>query len=942
MKFNKTLKTTTLLTLAILFSSLRLPAQQLPTSPDQLSQAIRHRQQMRAASIFKNYPVRNVGPIVMGGRVTDLAVNEDHPSTFYVAYASGGVFKTTNRGNTMKPIFDNQGSLTIGDIALSRADNDVIWVGTGEKNSSRSSYAGAGVYRSTDGGQSWEFAGLRGSQHIARIVTHPTNPDIAWAASMGALYTHNSERGVYKTTDGGKTWKKTLFVNDSTGVIDLVIHPNNPQILWASTWERERKAWNFKEDGVGSAIWKSTDGGETWHKSVKGFPQGKYVGRIGLDVSRSNPDILYAVLDNQKETRKEKEKEQDELTAADFVDMKVKTFLELEDKKIDDFLRHNGFPKKYNAERVKQEIQDGQYKPKALAEYLGDANEALFDTNVKGLEVYRSDDGGDSWKLMNTYEFDNVYFTYGYYFGEVRVNPQNPDQIYVFGVPFLRSDDAGKSWKELALNQDVHVDHHAMWIDPQHPDHLLLGNDGGVYESYDQGLNFISHNTVAVGQFYSVAVDMEEPYNIYGGLQDNGVFYGSSQNDPENGPSWKRLLGGDGMHVAVNPKNPDWVYTGFQFGHYYRIERSRDQTTPIQPKPDIGQPRYRFNWNTPVNMSHHNPDILYMGSQKIHRTMDRGDNWEELSDDLTEDLHGDGNVPYSTITTIAESPLEFNVIWAGTDDGNIYVSRDAGTNWQLVSESLPNRWISEIHASNHDPAKAYVTLTGYRRDEFRIYVYKTTDYGQTWTSIKGNLPEEPANVVEEDPKVPGLLYLGTDGGTYMSFNDGKKWQLINGLPNVPAYDMLVHPRDNELVVGTHGRSVYVIDVKPLQQLAGKTDTPLMAFSADPVGYSERWGQRSARFRDINEPEVQWLYYLGSGNRNNSREVTITVKNDKDETVYDWTEQGKYGFNRASWNLQIAEKQSDEGKTVREYLKQGTYTIEFKTGKVSDHVEFEIK
>ncbi|MDX1672744.1 MAG: hypothetical protein R3211_10415, partial [Balneolaceae bacterium] len=676
------------------------------TTEDERAASIEQRHQMRSNSIFLDYPVRNVGPVVMSGRITDIAVDPDRPSNFFVAYASGGVFKTTNSGNSMEPIFDHQGALTIGDIALSRADKNILWVGTGENNSSRSSYAGTGIYRSDDGGKTWNHVGLTGSQHIGRIITHPTNPDIAWVASLGPLYSMNDVRGIYKTTDRGKTWTRTLVPADSTGVIDLVIHPDNPNKLWASTWQRFRQAWNFKEAGEGSGIYMSNDGGVSWQKSMKGFPGGKDVGRIGLDVSRSNPNILYAVLDNQTITKTEVEEDEDQLQQADFVEMTVEEFLELSNEKLNNFLRRNNFPEKYNAQRIKNEVQEGIYEPKALAEYLGDANEALFETEVTGAQVYRSANGGKSWKKVNSYNLEGVYYTYGYYFGEVRVSPTNPDEVYIMGVPILKSTDGGKTWKEIADEQPVHVDHHALWIDPADDDHLLLGNDGGLYESHDGGINFIHHNVVPVGQFYTVAVDMEKPYNIYGGLQDNGVFTGSSRDDPYDSRHWERIFGGDGMHVAVHPENSDIIYTGFQFGNYFRIDQGENETKRITPKHDIGDARYRYNWNTPVNMSHHNPQIIYFGSQKLLRSLDEGKSWTEISPDLTHNLPS-GNVPYSTLTTIGESPLKFNVIWAGTDDGNVQVTRDGGASWSLVSDDLPQRrWISEVHPSHHDPATA--------------------------------------------------------------------------------------------------------------------------------------------------------------------------------------------------------------------------------------------
>jgi len=937
------MRTTLVLTLILAFlGSFPLHAQQInipATSSEARARSFQHRQQMRQNSIFKEYPVRNAGPVITGGRVTDVAVQTDQPRIFYVGFASGGVFKTENSGNTMKPIFDHAGgTLTIGDIAISKADKNILWVGTGEKNSSRSSYAGAGVYKSMDGGKTWQFMGLRGSQHIGKIVTHPTNPDIAWVASMGPLYSMNDVRGVYKTTDGGQSWEKTLIPPDSTGVIDLVIDPQNPNKLWATTWQRYRQAWDFKEAGPGSAIYASTDGGETWHKSMKGFPKGHYIGRIGIDVSQSNPNILYAFLDNQKETKTRKEKKKDELTQADFLKMSRDDFLKLDNDKLNKFLHSNRFPKKYTAESVKQDVQQGKYDPKALADYLGDANESLFNTSIKGAQVFRSTDGGQSWNEVNSYKLEQLIYTYGYYFGEVHISPTNPDVVYIMGVPMLKSTDGGKTWKPMAENQRVHVDHHTMWIDPSDSQHLLLGNDGGLYESHDGGENFIHHNVVPVGQFYNVAVDMEKPYNIYGGLQDNGVFMGSSEGTPNDGNPWKRILGGDGMHVVVDPTNSNLVYTGFQFGNYFRVDRSNHSTKRITPKANIGEDRYRFNWNTPIEMSNHNPDILYFGSQQVHRSLDQGKTWATISPDLTKDLPN-GDVPYSTITTISESPIDFSVIWAGTDDGNIQVSRNGGHTWDLVSEDLPKRrWVSKVQASPFDPGTAYVSLNGYRFDEFKTYLYKTTDYGNSWQSIKGNLPENVANVIVQDPKIPSLLYAGLDPGTYVSFNDGNQWFLVNGIPNVPAYDMVVHPRDYDLVVGTHGRSVYIMDVNPLHTVAKHMDQTILALKTNGIHYSDRWGQRSVPYRKVFEPEVKWMYWVGDKNAKDQT-ISIVVKDKDGKTVKELSDKANYGFNTFTWNLLIKEGKNDKAGT---YLSPGTYTIIYNVNGSSDDTTFEVR
>ena len=927
------------LLLIVLFTNLSFAAakaQITATTSQQLEESISHRASLKDRSIFKNYPIRSVGPTVMSGRVADIAVHPDNSRIYYVGYASGGVFKTTNSGNTIEPVFDHQGALTVGDLAISRANPNVIWVGTGENNSSRSTYAGAGVYKSTDAGKSWEFSGLRHSQHIGRIVTHPTNENIAWVASIGALYTANEERGVFKTTDGGKTWDRTLFVNDSTGVIDLVIHPTDPNTLWAASWERDRKAWDFKEGGEGSAIYKSTDGGETWEKAVKGLPQGDFVGRIGLDISLSNPNVLYAIVDNQFETREELVENTNRYSQTTFTDISDSDFAKLDDKKLDQYLRNNGFPAKYTAKRVKEDVANNVYKPVALAEFLGDANAALFNTNIEGAEIYKSTNGGSSWKKVNSYGLDGVYNTYGYYFGQIRVDPNDPETIYIWGVPFLKSTDGGRTWKPKAENQPVHVDHHALWINPNDSEHLLLGNDGGLYESHDGGTNFIHHNVTSVGQFYAVSVDMEQPYNIYGGLQDNGTFYGSSRTVPNRSAEWERLFGGDGMHVYPDTRNPQTVYVGFQYGNYFRLDRDKNETTRITPRHDVGEDRYRYNWNAPIALSHHNQDIVYFGSQRLSRSLDRGNTWQAISPDLTHNLPN-GDVPYSTLTTIAESPLKFDVIWTGSDDGRVHITRNGGNTWADVTEGLPERrWISEVHASKYDEATAYVSLNGFRNDEFKTHIYKTTDYGRTWSSISGNLPDEVVNVILQDPINPNILYAGLDHGTYVSFNDGGEWHYLSTLPNVATYDLVVHPRDLELVIGTHGRSIWVMDVKPLHVVANNLNDGVIAFQPSPIRYSPAWGRQNVQYREAFLPNVEFMYFLGDNKTNQS--VTISVMDKEGKKVTDLRTSGDHGFNTFNWDL-IVKKAN--GNKPAQFLGRGEYTLIFKSSSSTNEVTFKI-
>ena len=938
---NKHLKITIALSFICWFSVNPTLAQS--STGEEIIESVRLRAEMRENSTLRNYPVRSIGPVVQGARIVDIAVEPSNIHTYYVAYASGGVFKTKNNGVSFRPVFDNQGALTIGDMALAPSDANILYVGTGEKNSSRSSYAGSGVYKSLDAGNTWTHLGLDNTQHISRVLVHPENPDIVWVASLGALYSKNEDRGVYKSTDGGKTWKKTLYLNDSTGVTDLTINESNPDQLIAATWERMRTAWDFKGSGPGSGIFRSVDGGETWSKSMEGFPELPTNGRIGVNYAQGSPDIVYAVMDSQVEMKEEKKDEQLGLKIKDFINMSKENLLGLDDQQLDEFLKKNNYPSKYNSKLVKKEISENKYAPRALAEYFGDANQALFDTKIAGAEVYRSDDGGKSWNKTNTYDLEGVYFTYGYYFGEVTVSPQNSDEIYVYGVPLLKSEDGGKTFARIDTIGNVHVDHQAMWVNPDNDDHVLLGNDGGLYVSYDGGAEWLHLNNDAVGQFYTVNVDMERPYNVYGGLQDNGTLVGSSQTVPGRSKNWEFIFGGDGMFVAPDPRNSDVVYTGFQFGNYYRMDRAADRSAYITPKHDIGEAKLRYNWRTPLILSKHNADILYIGAQKVYRSLDQGKSWDAISGDLTKDKP-QGNVPFSTITCIAESPHKFGVLYVGTDDGNVQFSPDGGGSWELISSGLPaDKWVSSISPSPHDEATVFVSFTGYRDDDFRTYLYVSEDYGKNWKSLQGNLPDESVNIVIQDPVNDDLLYVGTDHGTYISFDRGGHWEHLNQIPNVASYDMIIHPRENELVVATHGRSVYVLDVKPFQKLKGDAaGKGVVAFEPGAIMHSKSWGERRYPYLKPNLPTVALRYYVGKP----SGKVGIQVYDDRKNLVRILEGEDAKGFHSFSWDLKVSDKPLSAKRKRAEpnlvYAQKGKYTIKFVNGDEVDEVDFEVK
>ena len=825
-------KSTSLILLAAgLLSFGSLQAQDIkPTTEKTLQESLEKHKAMLASTPLKDFKARNVGPTNMSGRIVDIEVAANR-NTFYVAAASGGIWKTEDNGQSFTPIFDHQGALGIGAMALAPSDNNILWVGTGEDNSSRSTYAGNGIHKSTDGGKTWEHIGLVHSQHIGQIIIHPTNPDIVWVGSMGGLYSKNKERGLYKTTDGGKSWKKTLYIDDNTGIIDIQIHPTNPNVLLAASWERFRQAHDFIGNGKGSAIWRSEDGGDTWRKAVEGFPQDEFVGRIGFDFSLSNPNVVYALLDNQGKSDKpapeprrrgNQQQEENPLKLEDFKDMTLDQALALEDKRLESLARRSQFSTKYTASEIKRLLKTGKITTAQIANYNGgavDANAAMFGQPIKGAEVYRSEDAGKSWKLVSESDIRQLYNTYGYYFGEIRVSTSDENEIFVLGVPLLVSRDGGKNFSRTDSIGDPHSDHQAMWIDPKDSKHILLGNDGGLYRSYGGGARWDHMNTqMPISQFYSVMVDQATPYMIYGGMQDNGVWYGKSTNKPED--PWEPLFGGDGMVVAVDTRDNDIVYTGSQFGNYARINKKTGERKRITPGHDIGNAPNRWNWRTPAELSYHNQDIVYMGSQYVYQSLDQGNTWTTISPDLTKNQKS-GNVPYATLSVVEESPLEFGTLYAGSDDGNVWITRNNGGNWTSLNAGLPqDRWVSSISPSKYKEGRVYITLNGYRYDEFNTYVYKSEDYGKTWTSIKSNLPEEAANIIIEDPKMPNILYLGTDHGLYVSMDEGNNWNLFQGeIPNVAIYDMVIQERENHLIVGSHGRSVYVVDLKQIHELA---------------------------------------------------------------------------------------------------------------------------
>ena len=925
-----------------------------PTPAKERWEGYLERLNLEKHSLVKNVPFRNAGPTVMSGRVVDLAVDPANPAHFYVAYASGSLWETKNNGTSFEPLFDNQIVMTIGDIEVDWK-NSIIYVGSGENNSSRSSYSGYGMFKSSDNGRTWENIGLTETHHISRILIHPSDSNTLWVGALGHLYSENPERGVYKSTDGGKTWNKNLFVNNRTGIVDLIIHPSNPNTLIAAAWEKDRKAWNFEEAGIGTAIYRSEDGGNSWSEiaASSGFPDTNGTGRIGLSFAPSNPGIVYAILDNQD--RREKEDDEDDgISKEQLGNMSNQQFLALENGDINKFLDDNGFPREYNAVDIKKDVEAGKVRPIDLVIYTENANSFLFDTPVKGGEMYRSNDGGKTWIKTHEDYIESMIFSYGYYFGQVRVDAQNPDVIYTMGVPIVRSEDGGETFK--SINEDnVHVDHHALWVNPKDPGHLILGNDGGVYVSFDTGATWTNCNSPSVGQFYSIAVDMAKPYNVYGGLQDNGVWKGPSTYEysrnwyQEGRYPYERLMGGDGMQVAVDTRDNVTVYTGYQFGNYFRINTETGDRKYITPRHKLGDAPYRWNWEAPIALSIHNQDIVYFGSNRFHRSMDMGENFETLSGDLTQGGKK-GDVSYGTLTTISESPTRFGLIYVGSDDGLIHRSDDAGQNWTKITDGLPaNFWVSTVTASAHSEGRVYASLNGYRWDNFNAMVYASDNYGKTWKNISVNLPKESVNVVKEDPANENIIYVGTDHGVYVSLDGGISYQAFaEGLPNTPVHDLIVQPREKDLVLGTHGRGIYIGNVSSIQQMnndiLAKT---LHVFPVDEVTYSTRWGNKTWAWGEVIEPKITVSFY---SNFNGNGKIEVIYK---DQVVFFKDISADKGLNIVELSLEtdasfkdlLEDEQKEDYEAAENgdyHLVAGEYTVRITVGDTNVETLFTIK
>ena len=783
---------------------------------------------LKESSPFKNLQWRSVGPEFQGGRISSIAGHPANPYTIYAAAGSGGLWKTINNGTTWSPIFDSESSLCIGAVAVSDSNPDEIWAGSGEELMARSSYAGTGIFKSKDGGKTWENMGLPDSHHIGRIVIDPKNSDIVYVAVLGHEYTVNDQRGLFKTTDGGKTWQKVLFINEKSGVVEVVMDPSNSRILYAASWERDRKPWDSIESGAGSGLWKTEDGCLTWKRLTNGFPTGKDVGRIGLAVSKLNPKIVYALMDNQSPrpitAEKTTEPPDRRLTISQVEALSVDQFLGLNPRVLESFLREMSLPGEYTASVIRELVKNGELTPRILAQYILNLylDRKLHVTNVVGGEVFRSEDKGETWKKVNRSPLDGFFDTYGYSFCDIRVSPDDADEIYVLGIRLLKSGDGGMDFRPLG-GKNVHADCHDLWIDPKNPARLVLGTDGGLNFSYDRGETWQKIENLPIGEFYTIFLDAAKPYNIYGGLQDNGTVFGPSGpfRAPGDKDPWRQIGGGDGFFVEVDPSDSRTVYLEYQFGNLIRKNLRDNSIKKIMPQTKIGETPLRCNWMTPFIVSKHNPYILYYGANKLFKSYNRGDSWICISPDLTTNPGSDkrGNVPFGTITTISESPLRPGLLYVGTDDGRIQRTQDDGATWTKIGEGLPSTlWVSRVVASQYEEGMVLFALNGYREDNFERYLYVSPDYGQSWMSLASNLPSESVNVIREDPKQKNILYVGTDRGIYISLDRGKTWvSLCSNLPGAAVQDLAVHPRDPELVIGTHGRSVYVLDISGVRE-----------------------------------------------------------------------------------------------------------------------------
>jgi len=738
--------------------------------------------EMVKSSPFNSLNWSHIGPTNVSGRCTDIAVvgPRGKSYTIYLATASGGVWKTVNEGTTWDPVFERAASTAIGDIAIAPSNPDILWVGTGEANIFRSSQAGCGIYKSTDGGKTWAHMGLSDTNTIARIVAHPQNPDVVYVAASGHEWTDNAERGVFKTVDEGKTWEKVLFVNERTGAIDLVMDPTDSSTLYAATWQRTRLKWNDPRNFLGyseSGIYKTSDAGKTWKPINVGLPEAQYRGRIGIDVCLKKSNVLYAFVDNYEVAR----------------------------------------------QPTSEEARDSYGRPSSGI--------------IKGATLYRSDDKGENWRLVcpTTPEMQKVMErhsgTYGWVFGQVRVDPNDENTVYTMGLALNISHDGGQTFNGT---YGTHGDHHGLWIDPDNSNYLVNANDGGLGISYDGGKTWRGFtDNLPVCQFFNIAYDMANPFHVYGSMQDHGSYRGQVLKKKDRftekalegfgAVAFEAVPGGEGCSHAIDPLDPNIVYSASFYGRITRTDLTlpeRERTKRLLPVTYPDEPQLRGQWVAPFIVSPHNNETIYHGMQYLFRSFNRGDILERISPDLSYNTAAEmGDIPYHTLFAISESPLRAGLIYVGTDDGKVHVTRDGGKTWAEIMAGLPyQKWVSRLAASAFDLGTVYMTQNGKRDDDFTPYVWKSTDFGKTWVSIAGNIPFGPVNVIREDPVDKNILYVGTDGGVFVSKDGGGTWNALGGnLPMVYVHDLIIHPRDNVIVIATHGRGMWAVDADPVNE-----------------------------------------------------------------------------------------------------------------------------
>jgi photosystem II stability/assembly factor-like uncharacterized protein len=840
------------------------------------------------AELLTAFSPRPIGPAVMSGRMTGVAVVESKPSIMYAASASGGLWKTVNEGASWTQVFDNESCGSIGDVAVSASNPDIVWVGTGEANARNSVSWGDGVFKSEDGGKAWQHMGLKDSRHIGRIVIHPKDPDTVYVAALGHLWGANKERGIFKTTDGGKTWQAVCQLNDETGFVDLAMNPSNPDVLYGCAYRVKRDAFSggnpAVQTGPDAGIYKTEDAGKTWKKLTEGLPA-RPMGRCGIAIARSNPQIVYAVVQTDE-------------------------------------------TKLIRASELGQEA-----KPNDKPENGG---------------IFRSSDSGKTWAKLND------LCPRPFYYSQIRVDPNDDKHIYVLGVSMHISTDGGKTFRSTTPN-NVHPDMHALWIDPSDSNRMVVANDGGLCLTHDQGKNWEHFKNLPVAQLYTVAVDMHTPYRIFGGLQDNGTWGGASATHYKEGitnADWFRVAAADGFYVTIDRSDSETVYCESQYaGFVKRVNLKSSAEKEIQPVPAKGHPTYRYNWCTPILLSSHDSHVVYLGANHLIRSRNRGDNWEEVSPDLTLGKPGPSDDMGHTITTIAESPVKSKTLLVGTDDGRVWVTKTGGdNNWTDVSEKIPcipaERCIDRLECSHFDEGTCYVALSRHRNDDMKPYIFKTTDFGATWKPIANDLPAEgPVHVVREDPENRDLLFVGTEFGLFVSLNGGDNWLPIrNGFPPVPVFDLVIHPRDRELVIGTHGRGVYVLNIKPLEELTSSVVAePLHLFDIKGATAFAYRPARTSSGKTYTAPNPDYgaeiYYYLKEPA---SEAAKIDIVDPQGKTLVTLEGDAKAGVHRLVWDLRAAK--TEEGKPIPSLVKAGDYTVRLEVGekvmKKKVHVEAE--